>query len=76
MVGRAAAKWGTVAPHARPGVSSGVYAYVADADAHCARARAAGAVIENEPEDRPWGDRMYITRDSEGHTWYFAARGR
>jgi len=45
---------------------------VDDVDAHCRRARAAGASIESEPEDKEWGHRMYAASDPEGHRWYFA----
>jgi uncharacterized glyoxalase superfamily protein PhnB len=40
-------------------------------DAHCARARAAGAVILREPEDQFYGDRSYAAKDPEGHVWSF-----
>lgn len=40
-------------------------------DAHCARARAAGAVILQEPSDQFYGDRTYRARDLEGHHWVF-----
>lgn len=40
-------------------------------DAHCERARAAGAVIVREPEDQFYGDRVYAARDPEGHVWSF-----
>ncbi|QYY30976.1 VOC family protein [Cupriavidus pinatubonensis] len=40
-------------------------------DAHCERARAAGAVIICEPEDQFYGDRAYTARDPEGHVWTF-----
>lgn len=40
-------------------------------DAHCARARAAGAVILQEPADQFYGDRTYRARDPEGHVWIF-----
>lgn len=40
-------------------------------DAHCARARAAGAVITREPADQFYGDRVYAGRDPEGHVWSF-----
>lgn len=51
-----------------------LYMYVDDVDAHCARARAAGAEIIEEPDDQPYGDRRYGALDSEGHAWYFASR--
>jgi uncharacterized glyoxalase superfamily protein PhnB len=41
-------------------------------DAHCERARAAGAEILMEPADQFYGDRSYRARDPEGHIWAFA----
>ena len=49
-----------------------LYVDVDDVDAHCARARAAGAEILDEPEDQDYGARRYHCRDLEGHSWYFA----
>ena len=55
--------------------------YVDDADAHCARAKAAGAQIFMEPavhdygEDH-WADRSYGAVDPEGHHWWFTQRLR
>jgi len=43
-----------------------------DLDAHCARARTAGATILAEPSDQFYGDRTYRARDLEGHIWSFA----
>ncbi len=40
-------------------------------DAHCAQARAAGAVIVREPDDQFYGDRVYSAKDPEGHVWNF-----
>jgi uncharacterized glyoxalase superfamily protein PhnB len=40
-------------------------------DAHCERARAAGAVIVREPADQFYGDRNYMAIDPEGHVWTF-----
>ncbi len=45
-------------------------------DAHCARARAAGAVIIREPADQFYGDRVYSARDPEGHVWSFGQTTR
>jgi Glyoxalase-like domain len=45
---------------------------VDDADAHCARARAAGATIVAEPADLPYGERQYTATDPVGHTWTFS----
>ena len=41
-------------------------------DAHCERARAAGAEILQEPADQFYGDRTYRARDPEGHVWTFS----
>ncbi len=40
-------------------------------DALYERARAAGARIEREPEDQPYGDRVFTCLDPEGHPWSF-----
>ena len=42
-----------------------------DIDAHCATARAAGAVVIAEPETQFYGDRTYRAKDMEGHIWTF-----
>ena len=42
-----------------------------DIDAHCERARVAGAEILQEPSDQFYGDRSYRARDPEGHIWTF-----
>lgn len=60
-----AARWLDV-----PWVVDGVHVEVDDVDAHCARARAAGAEILREPEDLPFG-RLYSAADPEGHRWMF-----
>lgn len=45
-------------------------------DAHCARARGAGATIDQEPEEQFYGDRTYRAVDLEGHLWTFAEHVR
>jgi uncharacterized glyoxalase superfamily protein PhnB len=40
-------------------------------DAHCERARRAGARILQEPETQFYGDRTYRAMDPEGHLWSF-----
>ena len=55
--------------------------YVDDVDAHCARARSAGAEIVSEPKDTDygddyWQDRGYEAVDLEGHHWWFYQRLR
>lgn len=51
--------------------TAAIHIMVDDVDAHCATARAAGAVITMEPEDQFYGDRSYRARDPEGHNWTF-----
>ena len=41
-------------------------------DAHCERARKAGARITQEPRDEFYGERIYRALDLEGHVWVFA----
>ncbi|WP_372785618.1 VOC family protein [Phenylobacterium sp.] len=41
-------------------------------DAHCERARAAGARITAEPQDQFYGSRTYRALDIEGHVWNFS----
>jgi uncharacterized glyoxalase superfamily protein PhnB len=55
--------------------------YIDDVDAHCERARKAGATIATEPKttdygDDYWADRSYEAVDPEGHHWYFMQRVR
>ena len=40
-------------------------------DAHYDAAVRAGARIETELHDVPWGFRRYEAADSEGHRWHF-----
>jgi uncharacterized glyoxalase superfamily protein PhnB len=42
-----------------------------DMEAHCQRARKAGAEILQEPQTQFYGDRTYRARDPEGHIWTF-----
>ena len=44
---------------------------IEDVDAHCERARLAGARILMEPETQFYGDRTYRALDLEGHMWTF-----
>jgi uncharacterized glyoxalase superfamily protein PhnB len=47
------------------------YIIVPDADAHYARAKAAGAEIVLDIKDEDHGGRGYSCRDPEGHLWNF-----
>lgn len=61
-------------PHATGGKNTQtLHVHLSDGlDAHCERARAAGATIIREPEDQFYGDRTYMAKDPEGHVWSFA----
>src|SRR5829696_438236 len=59
-------------PHSMKAQTGGLVVRVDDVDAHYARARAAGAHIDQEPIDQPYGQREYGVRDPEGHRWWFA----
>lgn len=57
--------------------TQGVHVHLTeDVDAHCERARAAGARIAQEPSDQFYGDRTYRAVDPEGHAWTFAQTKR
>ena len=58
-------------PRTLGGISSSLYIYVDDVDAHFERARAAGANIRQEPQESH-GNRQYFVVDPEGHEWGFA----
>jgi uncharacterized glyoxalase superfamily protein PhnB len=71
-------------PHRSPrglggGITQSLFLYTDDIEAHCVRARAAGAKIVSEPAtvdygEGHWVDRGYEAEDPEGHRWYFAQR--
>lgn len=48
-----------------------IYVAVEDADRLCERAKAAGARIETELYDTPYGSREFACRDPEGNLWSF-----
>ena len=86
MVGseRRGTRWGIdmLSPLSLEGANTqGLMLYVDDVDAHCARARGAGARLVDEPavhdygEDY-WADRSYGALDPEGHLWWFSQRLR
>lgn len=59
-------------PRTMDAAIGGLVIHVDDVDAHFERARAAGATIDKEPTDQPYGQREYGARDPEGHRWWFA----
>lgn len=63
------------------GNTQNMFAYVDDVEAHCKRAREAGATIVAEPTttdygEEYWSDRSYQCKDIGGHHWWFAQRLR
>ena len=74
-------------PYMRPPSQAGgantqnMMVYVDDIEAHCRRARTAGAVIVHDLEVHDygpdyWADRGYECRDVGGHHWWFYQRLR
>lgn len=53
------------------GGAAGLYTYVDDVDSALARARDAGAGVE-EAADKPWGDRVAVVTDPDGYRWVLA----
>jgi uncharacterized glyoxalase superfamily protein PhnB len=64
-------QYGLKTPRETGAPTSGIYVIIADTDAHCARAREAGAEILMEPTDQDYGSRDYSARDPEGYVWHF-----
>jgi PhnB protein len=67
---------GQFSPLDLSGVHTVLYVHVDDVDAHCEKARAAGAIVIAEPEDQFHGARSYRAMDPEGHRWIFATQIR
>lgn len=82
MVAGVAADKGHATPRANGNLNTqSCCVHIDDADAHCARARAAGAKILVEPKvsdygDDYWADKSYECADPEGHRWWFMERIR
>jgi len=68
---RVSAEYELRAPSSLPAASGGLAVLVPDVDAHHEHARAAGAAIDSQPTDQPYGRREYQARDPEGHRWWF-----
>lgn len=64
---------GLASPRDLPALHCQIHCSVDDVDAHCDRARAAGATIAAEPADQPHGHRVYRALDPEGTRWIFAS---
>ena len=55
-----------------PAYPAALYLYVEDVDASYATALAAGATSQEEPNDKPYGDRTAGVVDRWGTRWYLA----
>ena len=79
MVSQAGSRPQYKSPRAVGGGTQSLMVYVDDLDAHCQRARAAGAEISTEPKVSDygadyWSDRSYGAIDCGGHEWWFTQR--
>jgi uncharacterized glyoxalase superfamily protein PhnB len=63
---------GLATPNELGAVHSQLRCAVPDVDAHWRQARAAGAIVLDEPADQEYGERVYRAVDPEGHRWIFA----
>lgn len=71
----------TRTPAEAGGNTQNMFIYVDDVEAHCKRARDAGAKITVEPSTQDygedyWSDRSYGCEDIGGHHWWMAQRLR
>jgi len=64
---------GLSSPKDLPAMPYQLFCEVDDVDAHYRQASAAGAIVLAEPEDQPYGFRIYRAMDLEGHRWLFAS---
>lgn len=71
MLANANPERGWLSPRQLAGVNQMICVYVADPDAHHARAQAAGAEVILPLTTKDYGARDYTCRDLEGHVWTF-----
>ena len=72
MLGQGGWDKGHATPSVLGRVTSGVFVYLDEADAHYAKAKAEGADIVEPLADLAYG-RSYTVRDPQGQTWYFTS---
>ncbi len=72
MVGRESEEQKMFAPSRFQGSSLTLYVYTPNVNALCKKAKKAGAVCVQEPQDMYWGDRICILFDPDGYMWMFA----
>lgn len=62
-------RYGLQGPRTLPGQSQCVCVAIEDVDGHYKRAVSYGAEIITSIADAPWGARLYMCKDLEGHVW-------
>jgi uncharacterized glyoxalase superfamily protein PhnB len=72
MIGPGMEAFGTRAVPDVEWASTRMFLYVDDVEAHCKRARAAGARIMTEPQVHFSGNKIYIASDCGGQQWIFS----
>ena len=65
MIGQASDQW--------KAISSSLYVWIPNVDEVYAKALAAGATSQSEPEDKPYGHRNAGVVDSNGITWWLGS---
>jgi uncharacterized glyoxalase superfamily protein PhnB len=70
------ARPGRASPRRLGAETGSLTVFVPDVDAHCARARAAGAAIFEEINETAYGERQYGAADPEGRRWIFSQHAR
>ncbi|HEU5021817.1 MAG TPA: VOC family protein [Bryobacteraceae bacterium] len=77
--------WIMVRTDSRPGTASprqcgswtqSLTVFIDNVEAHCARSRALGATIVEEPNETMYGELQYGVEDLEGHHWLFSRHAR
>jgi len=72
MIGPGMDEFGTQAVQNPEWATSRMFVYVDDVEAHCERARTAGAEIRSEPAVHFSDNKIYIASDCGGQQWIFA----
>lgn len=72
MIGPGMDAFGTRAVPDAEWATTRMFVYVDDVDAHCERARSAGAVIRSEPAVHFSDNKIYVASDCGGQQWIFA----
>lgn len=70
------ARTGRMTPAKAGGWTQALTIFVDDVDGHCARARAAGAKIIEEPHETEYGEYQYAALDLDGHHWLFSRHAK